>query len=359
MKESIQKRKSKDSLALTIQATRKAERAARQATDARLAVLRSSIGLWSDASTGSTVRRREEMLAKKRRVVESFFRDIEKDPCDTSPEDIRTWCEGLKLLGRRPTTIYTRVSFLSSFYDWAQKAPELSNSVRTNPVVLGRPKAPKPYQTESSKAWTDEELQSIVDVVGKRAASGDIVGKRDLAILLLYTSTGWRREEVMSLKGKDVRVLDDRLIIGGVAKGGRYRARELRDPEVHAALLDYLESAGRMWVLKGDNPLWTRHDDKRRSGDGLGSHAFVKNLKCYAKKAGVEHVHLHQTRHTFARIVAEETGSFLETQDALDHQNLHTTTVYVQRIAVKRDLHSGAVSRRRKRSGSAKSAGDS
>jgi site-specific recombinase XerD len=119
--------------------------------------------------------------------------------------------------------------------------------------------------------------------------------------------------------------------------------------EVRAALLDYLETAGRMWVLKGENPVWTRHDDKRRSGEALGSHAFVKNLKRYAHKAGVEHVHLHQTRHTFARIVAEETGSFIETQDALDHRNLHTTTVYVQRIAVKRDVHSGAVAQRRRK----------
>jgi site-specific recombinase XerC len=63
----------------------------------------------------------------------------------------------------------------------------------------------------------------------------------------------------------------------------------------------------------------------------------------------MEHVHLHQTRHTFARIVAEETGSFVVTQDALEHQNLSTTTVYVQRIAVKKDLHSDAVARRRRR----------
>lgn len=36
------------------------------------------------------------------------------------------------------------------------------------------------------------------------------------------------------------------------------------------------------------------------------------------------------------------------TQDALDHANLNTTTVYVQRIAVKRDLHSAVMARRRK-----------
>jgi integrase/recombinase XerD len=184
--------------------------------------------------------------------------------------------------------------------------------------------------------------------VAARAASGDLIGKRDLALLLMYTSTGLRREEVMGLRGRDVQVTEDGLIIGGRVKGGRYRAREVRDEETKAALLDYLRAAGRLHVLKTDSPVWTRHDNPKFAGEPLTSHAFVRNLKLYAREAGMDHVHLHQARHTFGRIVAEETGSMTATQDALDHANLSTTTVYVQRIAVKRDLHSAAIARRRK-----------
>lgn len=180
-------------------------------------------------------------------------------------------------------------------------------------AVLSRPKAPKPYQTESTKSWTDEELQALVAVVSAKAASGDLIGKRDLALLLLYTSTGWRREEIMGLRGRDIRVLDDKLVIGGRVKGGRYRAREVNDAEARAALLDYLTESKRLYVLKTDAPLWTRHDHPRLTGEPLTSHAFVRNLKRYASEAGLEHVHLHQTRHTFARIVAEETGSLGKT----------------------------------------------
>jgi integrase/recombinase XerD len=92
-----------------------------------------------------------------------------------------------------------------------------------------------------------------------------------------------------------------------------------------------------------------RHDRAGRLGAALTSHAFVKNLKRYAKEAGVGDVHLHQTRHSFARIVAEETGSLTDTQDALDHRNAATTRVYVQRIAVKRDRYSQRVTRRLRR----------
>jgi integrase/recombinase XerD len=208
------------------------------------------------------------------------------------------------------------------------------------------PKAPKAYQTESVKAWTDEELKAIVHVVSEKAASGDIVGKRDYALLLFYLTTGMRRQEVIGLRGGSLKLDDDSMIMTGKVKGGDYVGREVRDPLLKEALLDYLSTSGRLNALKTDSPLWTRHDRAGRPGAALTSHAFVKNLKRYAKEAGVGDVHLHQTRHSFARIVAEETGSLTDTQDALGHRNASTTRVYVQRIAVKRDKHSERITNR-------------
>lgn len=101
-----------------------------------------------------------------------------------------------------------------------------------------------------------------------------------------------------------------------------------------------------MNVFGSDRPLWTRHDRAGKPGAPLTSHAFDKNLKQYARAAGVGKVHIHQMRHTFARIVAEETGSIIETQDALGHKNLSTTRVYVRRIVVKRDRHSRRITSR-------------
>lgn len=88
------------------------------------------------------------------------------------------------------------------------------------------------------------------------------------------------------------------------------------------------------------------HDRAGRAGAPLSSHSFSKNLKGYARAAGIEKIHIHQTRHTFARIVSEETGSIVETQDALGHKNLATTRVYIGRIAVKSDKHSRQVTAR-------------
>ncbi|HKQ03847.1 MAG TPA: site-specific integrase [Blastocatellia bacterium] len=133
-------------------------------------------------------------------------------------------------------------------------------------------------------------------------------------------------------------------------KGGRYIGKVAAELLVREALLDYLTAAKRLHVLKTDAPLWTRHDRGGKPGEALSSHCYVRNLKRYAAEARIERLHLHQTRHTFARIVAEETGSITATQDALDHKNPSTTRGYVQRIAIKRDLHSSRILRRARRS---------
>lgn len=312
------------------------------------AALRSALPLWADATTDATTRRREELLKGKPKVVEDFFAFIEKHPGEVAPEDVKRWQRRLEER-LRPATVYVRVSLLSSFYEWLMRDPALARFVLSNPVRLARPRAPKPYQTDSVKSFTDEELMALVEHIRWLAAGeGNLVAKRDYALLRLYVATGWRREEVISLRGQDVRVTD-KLVVSGRAKGGHYHAKEVRDPEVKDALLDYLAVSGRLHALKTDTPLWTRHDNPKLSGEQLTSHAFVRNLKLYARAAGLGDVHLHQTRHTFARMVSEETGSISATQDALDHRNRATTSHYVQRISIKRDLYSEGIAERLKR----------
>lgn len=52
------------------------------------------------------------------------------------------------------------------------------------------------------------------------------------------------------------------------------------------------------------------------------------------------------TRYTVGRWVNEETGSLLETQEALNHEEQATTRVYLEIIAIKRDKYSERVSKR-------------
>jgi integrase len=310
------------------------------------AAIRNAITLWAEANTRPETLDRRDKLRDKVQAVTSFFDFAAKHPGDIRPEDVSRWRADMESRGLKPATVYARVSRVSAFYRWLMSDPQLSVFIKNNPASQARPHYPRPYQSESTKALTDGEMNSLLEVVKGLAEARSVVGKRDYALLLFYFLTGLRRSEVIGLRGKDLEFKDGTLIIKYRRKGGKFTAREVSDPSAQEALTAYLEEAGRQNVLGSERPLWTRHDRAGSPGAPLTSRAFVENLKAYAKEAGLPHVHLHQTRHTYARIVAEETGSFLEAQEALDHENQATTRIYVQRITVKRDRHGRSVAAR-------------
>ena len=308
--------------------------------------LRNAVSLWADATTDAASVRRPDLLRDKSKAVIAFFDFVGKHPAALLPSDVKSWQEAQEATGLTRATIYTRLSLLSSFFEWAMREPTIGAILTSNPVRLARPKAPRAYQTERTKALSDDELRALLAAVRSRAQnSAAVAAKRDYALLLFYVLTGMRRQELISLRGRDVELREDALIISGRVKGGDYVGREVRDPGVRAALLDYLRAGHRTNVLGTERPLWTRHDRAGKPGAPLTSHAFALNMKGYAGEAGIKDFHLHQTRHTFARLVAERTGSIVETQDALGHKNPSTTRVYVQRITVKRDKHSEEIAR--------------
>lgn len=300
--------------------------------------LRNAFAMWADATTDATTGRRRDLLRDKTTAVGDFFAFVGKPPAAVTPLDVKAWQADLEARGLSPASVYARVSRVSSWYKWAARAPELG--IHNNPCNLARPKAPKAYQSESAQSLSDGELQGLLAVVRDKANSGDVVGKRDYAMLLLYVATGMRRQEVAGLTWGHVKV-NGKLTITGTVKGGDYVTRDVADPRVRDALLDYLASSGRLQWIQPESPLWTRHDRGGKPGKALGSHAFVKNLKAYAEAAGIGPMHLHQTRHTFARMVGEESGSLTDVQTELGHKNLATTRVYLQRVGVKPDRYSG------------------
>jgi site-specific recombinase XerD len=313
--------------------------------------LHTALHLWAAATTDAESHCRRDLLRAKHLAAADFFSHCGRLPGAVSPCDVEAWRKSLEERGFKPATVYARLSRLSSFYEWAMRDPRLADLVERNPVRLARPKAPKAYQTESVKSLDDEQVTGLLARVRERAAAGDVVGKRDYALLLLFVTTGMRRQEVIGLRGSDVELRRDDLVIRCRVKGGDYVARSVEEPLVREALLDYLRACERTNALSSERPVWTRHDRAGKSGAPLTSHAFAKNLKRYAREAGIERIHIHQTRHTFARVVSEETGSLTETQEALGHKNLATTRAYVRRIAVRRDKHSRRVAERLKMKG--------
>jgi integrase len=313
------------------------------------AALRTAIEFWAEGSTRAETFERAAKLRDKTQVVRGFFTFTGKHPGEVTPEDVQRWRADLESKRQKPATVYARVSRVSAFFKWLMADPLLGQHIRSNPAAQARPRHPQPYQSESVKALTDEEMNRLLEAVRVKADAGSVVAKRDYALLLFFFLTGLRRNEVISLRGKDLERKEGRLVIKYRRKGGKFVGREVGEASVYEALTDYLTAAGRENVFGSERPLWTRHDRAGKPGAPLSSRSFAENLKVYAGQAGIPHIHIHQTRHTYARIVAEETGSYLEAQEALDHENQATTRVYVQRITVKADRHGGKVAGRIKR----------
>jgi integrase/recombinase XerC len=308
--------------------------------------LKTATGLWAEATTAATTQRRDEVMHDKVAAVTGFFDFIKKHPAAVKSQDVQAWRLKLEVDHLKPATVYARISRLSSFYTWVMKNTQLAAAISANPVILARPKAPRAYQGESTKSFTDEQMQQLVNVVREKADSKSIIAKRDYALLLFYTVTGLRRSEIINLRGTDVEEEGDKFILRGRVKGSDYVEREMCDTDAQAALKEYLRASKRLSVLGTKAPIWTRHDRAGKPGAPLTSHAFAHNLKLYAAEAGIKKIHIHQLRHTFGRMVADETGSLDEVQEALGHRNRSTTRVYVQRITRKRDKHSRRISER-------------
>lgn len=310
-----------------------------------------AITLWAEGASDSESLRRTDLVRIKRKAVEAFFACVVRQPDEVTPMEVRAWREEMEARGLALSTIYCRLSFLSSFYEWMMRDPSLGLRIRKNPVKLARPKAPKAYQTKSAKALSDEQLEKLRAVIKSHAGRGEIAALRDYALFLFFVVSGMRRAEVINLKGEDLEFRDEGIVVTCRVKGGDYIGRLISNPAVRAALEDYLMADGRTDVLEKGGPLWVRHDQGAEAAETerpLSAWGFVLRMKEYAKEAGIEHFHLHQTRHTFARIVAESSGSIVETQDALGHRNPATTRVYVQRIAVKRDKFGDEIAKRLK-----------
>src|ERR1700761_4107022 len=125
-----------------------------EATETALIPLREDVGvalrhalrLWAEASTAPSTERREELQGYKQRVVSSFFAFAGKTLGEISALDVEAWRDWLARakpegLGVRANTVYARVCFLSSFFEWALREPALRELINNNPARLALPKA--------------------------------------------------------------------------------------------------------------------------------------------------------------------------------------------------------------------------
>ena len=300
---------------------------------------------WLTRTVNPSLKRTNDIRNDKSKAVFDFFDFCGKSAEQVLPCDVEEWRWNLKTQNLSDGTIYNRISALSQFFEYLRNEVGMMKFIPINPARVSLPKAGKPFQSESVKALSREELGILLEVVGNHALDKKPVHLRDNAILQFFVTTGRRRAEIIGLRGSSIEIKDGRFFIKAKVKGGFFINFELDDTTTKTALFHYLEATNRADIFGQDAPIWLRHDKGAASSKnkGLTSHGFVRRMEIYALEAGIIHFHIHRLRHTFAKIVSEYSESMAETQEALGHSNIKTTQIYVQRLAVKRDKHSKSI----------------
>ncbi len=305
----------------------------------------SVIDSWLIRTVNNSLARKDDIKNDKSKAVLDFFDFCRKSAEQVLPSDVEEWLRHLNSQKLADGTVYNKISALAQFYEFLREDGNLKFIIPINPAKVSLPKAPKPFQSESTKALTREELAKLLEVVEKRALDKTPVHLRDLAILQFYIVTGRRRTEVINLRADSIRISGDRFFIKSKVKGGFFINFELDDLDTQKAIFEYLEVTGRSHIIGTDEPLWLRHDKGAASAQTLAltPNGFVKRIRMYAVEAGIENFHIHRLRHTYAKMVSEVSQSMADTQEALGHSNIKTTQIYVQRLSVKKDKFSKSI----------------
>lgn len=88
-------------------------------------------------------------------------------------------------------------------------------------------------------------MEVLLATVKAEAEDGSVKAKRDYTRLLIIFFSGLRRREVIPLRGRDIKLKGEGMVIHSRRKGARYQGRGLLEPSAVRALLSYLRHRDR------------------------------------------------------------------------------------------------------------------
>jgi integrase len=159
------------------------------------------------------------------------------------------------------------------------------------------------------RPYTPPEISRLIE-----ACDASDIGLRDCAMVIALLDTGLRCSELvkLDLSDLDMNLLRMRVRFG---KGNKQRVVPFA-ARCRESLDDYLE-------VRGDDPgpLFSASDNHRRllPGKQLQPNGLKQMLRRLGRKAGVEKVHAHRFRHTFATWAIEHDAREIDVQYLLGH----------------------------------------
>ena len=213
------------------------------------------------------------------------------------------------------TVIYVLRNYLSFLFYEGFVGDDIS---KTLPRMRIMRNAFIPYSWEKTDVW---KLLQAVD-------RADPKGKRDYAILLLVVHLGLRVSDIRLLTLSSLH-WNRKVIRLNMKKTKRPIELPILD-DIGWAIIDYLKN-GR--PKTNSDRVFVRH---RAPFDAFGeNNCFQRELHRYMIKAGLDipvdvHSGMHSLRNTLARNMLETNAKLEVISEALGHQNINTTSIYLK-----------------------------
>jgi integrase/recombinase XerD len=187
--------------------------------------------------------------------------------------------------------------------------------LESNPVEeLESPKVAKTLP----EILTLEEIEQILEQPNLQTP----LGTRDRAMLEMLYATGMRVSELTQLPIHQVNLEGGYVLLYG--KGSKERIVPL-GTEAMKWVTVYLKTARGILSKGKENPSLFIN----RSGKGMSRQRFWKNLKDYARRAGLrKRITPHLLRHSFASHLLERGADLRSVQMMLGHADISTTQIY-------------------------------
>jgi site-specific recombinase XerD len=210
-------------------------------------------------------------------------------PVKVTREHVRDFLAWQVDSGRSPATAAVRYRSLRRFFAWLVDEGEITD----NPMAkVEPPKVPD----KQVPVIDDKALRSLLRTVDGQG----FAERRDAAILRLFIDTGCRLSELSGLSVTDLDL--DQQVAVVVGKGNRPRtlvfgARTARalDRYLRVRAKHPRGDRAELWLGAGDRPPMTN------SG-------ITQMVRKRGNEAGIDHLHPHQFRHTFAHRWLHEGG---------------------------------------------------
>ena len=209
-----------------------------------------------------------------------------------------------------PVSIENHVRALKGFFNWLHKEGY------TEEAVLARLKSPEVPRV-LIEPLNDVELAAIFSALDAHTSSG----ARDVCVATLMLDTGIRATEAITAQAKDVHIEDGYLKVMG--NGQKERIVPFGSAS-QRSLLKYFYHFRADPVHQGIGNFFLTLD-----GYPMSYNALRLVMKRLAARSGVEHLHAHLLRHTFAVNYLVNGGDLFTLQQILGHTTLEMVRRYV------------------------------